>query len=158
MMETAMTYDPKTDYKKVDFEKLKAFVKKYESTRQGYTDGDRKMQYGIMNMLIDAGAGAFSVPVSWVDAKGLAQARMRRPTSWATTIYAVVAHMHGKLCMTRIRVPTFGADGRHQVIDFTKEMQAQLVGTVWTKFLREEKPEHAREPVSEQVHAKVSVG
>jgi hypothetical protein len=117
-----MTYDPKIDFKRIDWKKLKQFEREYLDAKH-----DWRWWYGKRQ---SAKCGSVTFPTP----KGVG-----KHWTWEalteTTVYSLVSFLHGKQHLTRKRIPLCDASGGTEVVPFTKEMQDALVGDLWKDFL-----------------------
>lgn len=105
------TYNAKTDWKKIDWKKLKADTKAGKVLPGSYRE-------------IEA-AGAKGVKLS-------PEKTFRWHPGMATLQYMLVSFLHGKLHMTKVR------EGGLGIVPFTEEMQAICIGSLWERYLKQE--------------------
>jgi hypothetical protein len=116
------TYNAETDWKKIDWKKLKKFEKEYYDAKHDWRwwmEKRRSAKCGSVTFPTPNGVGK-----TW-----------EWDAQVETTLYALVSFFHGKLHMTKKRIPRCDASGGTEIVVFTREMQEQLVGDLWKDFL-----------------------
>jgi hypothetical protein len=114
-----MTYDPKNDWQKINWKAVKQFR-------------------------LDIGRGKLDYWRKWYDLRTKHHCGYVDFPNWKweadpmTTIYSLIAFLHGKQHMTKKRVPICDNSGGTTIVPFTPEMQAQLIGDLWQEFLLKE--------------------
>lgn len=101
---------------KLDRTKLKAAIKQAESsTSNRWTWEQRKA--------LKCGYVKFHARWTWT-------------ASECQILYAIAAQGRGRLSIKKVWVPLCDSTGGRQLIEFTQEMQAELIGDAWKEFER----------------------
>lgn len=128
-----MTYNAQTDWKKIDWKKVKEFRHNYLDAKHDWRWWSEKRR--------TAKCGSVTFPTP----NGVCKT-WEWDAQVATVAHAIMSFLHGKLHMTKKRIPLCDASGKTEIVPFTKDMQGQLVGDLWKDFLL---PETVVVPVSE---------
>lgn len=138
-----MEYNAKTDWKKIDWKKVKEFRHNYLDAKHDWRWWSEKRRTA------KCGSVTFETP------KGVSK-RWTWTAETATIAHALMSFLHGKQHMTKKRIPLCNESGGTEIVPFTPEMQVQLVGDLWKDFLLEEKKE-AADPAAAPVVAPTKV-
>ena len=121
------TYNAQTDWKKIDWTKLKQTIHATEEGRVGpkgtvteyCPDWKKRREQNFGDLTFQMKGGG---KYTWT-------------AGHRTILYAIVSHLHGKLHMTEKEIPLGDASGGTEKVPFTMEMQAKLIGDEWKQFL-----------------------
>lgn len=119
---------------KFDRKKLKAAIKKAESNLDGcdtYPIGAYSLMFNMeKRKALKCGCVKFTIPNS------------TRLVPWVVNerqiLYAIAAEARGRLFITKKWVPLCDATGGRVLLEFTREMQGQLIGDALKEFVLHE--------------------
>jgi hypothetical protein len=81
---------------------------------------------------------------TWEQRKTLRCGHVKISPRWTWTasecqiLYAIAAQARGRLSIQKKWAPLCDSTGGRQLVEFTQEMQAELIGDAWKEFTREE--------------------